>query len=293
MRAVPTTKTVPVTIFGWFIVSLALPASVAAAKLQPQTLQAWDEYKRLTEARIQRELESSDGLLVRDFLEERDRSDIRSSLASGDIFVKKLTTSNEEGGKIKIPKGLVHHWYGILFLPGTELDAVLAWSQDYDNRQNEFENVEESRLLSRRGDVFEIFLRLRQEKMIKVHYNTEHRVIYRRIDEDAATSRSESTRIAELKDAGTDGERERPVGNDRGFLWRLASYWRFQQTSEGVVVECESISLSRTFPWPLRWFVRPLLDSVPRESLEAALRPMHGALAEAEKPTTETAESQK
>jgi len=40
-------------------------------------------------------------------------------------------------------------------------------------------------------------------------------------------SRSYSTRIAEVEDAGTPEERERQVGDDHGYLWRLYTYWRF------------------------------------------------------------------
>ena len=49
--------------------------------------------------------------------------------------------------------------------------------------------------------------------------------------------------------------------------------------ASGVVVECESISLSRTIPVAFRWVVKPFIESVPRESLEAALRPMRDAFA--------------
>ena len=95
-----------------------------------------------------------------------------------------------------------------------------------------------------------------------------------------ASSRSEATRIAELDDPGKDREREKKPGvEDRGYLWRLNSYWRFKQVPEGVVVECESISLSRTIPIAFRWVVKPFINSVPRESLEAALRPMREAFA--------------
>ena len=41
-----------------------------------------------------------------------------------------------------------------------------------------------------------------------------------------------------------------------------------------MVVECESLSLSRGVPAALRLFVGPLLDSVPRESLESTLLPI-------------------
>ena len=266
-------------VLRWLVVSCFFSSPAPAAKLQAQTLEAWEQYRSLTEARIAHELDSRDLFLVRDFLPESDAAAIRKVLEAGDIFIRSLKTRNEEGGNIKIPRGLVHHWYGSLLLRGAELDDVLSWVQDYENHQNYFAEVEDSRLVSRQGDVFDIFLRLRRKKVITVHYNTEHQVAYNRHGPDAVTSRSASTRIAELVHPGTEREREKSVENDRGYLWRLNSYWRFQQVPKGVIVECESIGLSRTVPLAIRWIVKPFITAVPRESLEAALGPFRDAFA--------------
>ena len=204
-----------------------------------------------------------------------------ASIAGGtrtcDTSIEKFETPNEEGGEIKIPKGLVHHWYGAVLVRGATLEDVLSWEQDYDNHASYFDEVEESRLVAHQGDDYDIFLRLRRKKVITVHYNTEHHVTYRRHGPKEATSHSTSTRIAEVENPGTPREREKPLENARGFMWRLNSYWRFQETSEGVIVECESISLSRTIPVAFRWVVKPFINSVPRESLESTLRPLRDA----------------
>lgn len=253
----------------------------AAAELRPETLQAWDLYKRLTESRIERELSSEEGFLVRDFLPESDAATVRAALASGSIPVLRMETLNEEGSKIEVPKGLIHHWYGSVFVRDAELEDVVAWEQDYAHHQDYFQEVESSRLISRDGDTFHISLRLRRKKVITVHYATEHTVRYRRLGDDRVASTSEATRIAELENVDTEREREKSVGNDRGFLWRLNSYWRFEAVSGGVVVECESISLSRTIPVAFRWVVKPFINSVPKESLEATLTPLRDAFPEA------------
>ena len=99
-------------------------------------------------------------------------------------------------------------------------------------------------------------------------------VRYARHGPGLASSASYATRIAEVKDAGTARETEKPVGDDRGFLWRLNSYWRFEEAWGGVIVELESISLSRGVPVALRWLVGRYLDSVPRESIAATLEPI-------------------
>jgi hypothetical protein len=106
---------------------------------------------------------------------------------------------------------------------------------------------------------------------VTVHYNTEHTVIYRDNGPGRASSRSFTTKIAEIDNAGTPTEKEEPVGNDSGFMWRLNSYWRFREHDGGVIVECESVSLSRQIPYGLGWLVADYVESIPRESLNSAL----------------------
>ena len=238
------------TFVGWLIILSCVPTPALAAKLQPDTLSAWLEYKRLTEERIERELASTEGFLIFNFLLESDRVAIRSALDSSDTFIKKLKTRNEEGGDIKIPKGLVHHWYGIVLVRGAELEDVPRLVQDYDNHASYFEDVEDSRLVSHQGDEYEIFLRLRRKKVITVHYNTEHHVTYHRRAPGKVWSRSESTRIAELDNPGTTREREKPLENDRGFTWRLNSYWRFQQVPEASSSSASPSASAGRFPSP-------------------------------------------
>jgi hypothetical protein len=68
-----------------------------------------------------------------------------------------------------------------------------------------------------------------------------------------------------------EGGRELPPGQDHGFLWRLNSYWRFEERDGGVYVECEAISLTRNVPLGLGWLVNPIIRSLPRESLANTL----------------------
>ena len=73
-------------------------------------------------------------------------------------------------------------------------------------------------------------------------------------------------------------ERALPEGNDHGYLWRLNSYWRYQQVPEGVIVELESLSLSRDIPFVFKPFVRPLVDRVARESIRRTLESLRARL---------------
>ena len=98
--------------------------------------------------------------------------------------------------------------------------------------------------------------------MLTVVLNTEHEASYYRLSDERWHGRSYSTRIAELKDADKTKEQELPVGEDRGFLWRLYAYWRVEEVDDSVFAECQAISLSRRIPWVLGWLIRPLRANI-------------------------------
>jgi len=139
--------------------------------------------------------------------------------------------------------------------------------------------VKASRLLQRDGDKLRVFMKLERDATIMtVTYNTEHAVEYRRLG-TRASSRSVSTKIAEVADAGTAQEKEKKAGEDHGFLWRLNAYWRFEQMGDGVLIECESLSLSRSVPFVVRPIVGPIANRIARESLERTLKSLRAYLA--------------
>jgi hypothetical protein len=224
---------------------------VIAATLTQAAQAAWEKYVRLTEARVEADL--------------RQETKVRPG---SDVLIERLETKDEKGKTIEAPGAMVHHWKGSVFVPGVTLASVLRFVQDYDQHYRFFKEVEKSRLLSREGDTFRISYRLRRTKFIvTAYYQTEHTVRYRSLGPAQAASRSEATKIAELDAPGTRNEREKTPQEDRGFLWRLNSYWRFTERDGGVIAECESISLSRSIPTGLGWLIRGYVESVPRESL--------------------------
>ncbi len=257
---------------AFLLVVTQMPA--LAADLTPATERAWRTYVELTERRIEAELDRADPFRVAEILAPSERSRCQAQMEAGEVCVVERVTSDEEGNRVEVPSGMIHHWYGSVFVPSISLERVLNWVQAYDRQKDVYEEVEDSRLLSREGDVFDIFLRLKRKKIITVHYNTEHEVTYGRHGEKRASSRSVATRIREIQDPGEANESELEPDNDHGFLWRLHSYWRFEEVEGGTFVECESISLSRSVPAAARWLVKRFLDSVPRESLETTLVPV-------------------
>jgi hypothetical protein len=243
-------------------------AGLSAAHLYPETTAAWNTYVSATETRIARELQSPNGFLALDFAP--DPSAARRALLSGDVVVDSMTTTGARSQAIDVPSALVHHWRGAVLIPKMTVPRLLAQLQDGAPPTRQ-EDVLQSRVLERRPDWMRVSLKLQRKKIVTVVYNTEHVVSFVRDGELRATSVSTATRIVEVADAGTPQERELPAGDDRGFLWRLNAYWRYQQTGDGVIAECESITLSRDVPAVVKFLVMPLIERAARESMTRTL----------------------
>jgi hypothetical protein len=239
-----------------------------AVDLEPKTLEAFNRYVQVTEARIDKEVARPGAFLHVEGLPEPQHAEAMASLRNGDIYIERLQSQDASGADIEAPDGLIHHWIGAVFIPGATLRQVLDLVQDYDHHRDIYQpEVARSRLIRHEGNSYQIYYRLREKKVITVILNTDHDVQYFPIDATHCRSRSVATRIAEVVDAGQPGEYEKPIGHDGGFLWRMNSYWRFEEKDRGVYVEVESISLTRDIPKGLGWMIRPFVTSIARESL--------------------------
>ena len=181
-------------------------------------------------------------------------------------------------GLIEIDGGLIHDWIGTVFVPGVTLDQVLALVQDYDRHKIIYPDVMDSRIIQRDGDHFKIFLRLKRKQVLTVVLDSDHDVQYQRLSKTAARSKSYTTRIVEVEKAGTPAERVLPPSASHGYLWRLDTYWRFEEQDNGVYIECEAISLTRNVPTGLGWLFEPIIRDLPGQSLERTLTATRKAL---------------
>ena len=174
---------------------------------------------------------------------------------------------------------MVHHWLGLVFVPGATLAEAVGLLQDYDRHADVYRPaVARSRLLERNGRSFSVFLRFSMTKVITVVVNSHHDAEFTSLGPTRAYSRVVSTRIAEVQDADTPTEKEKPVGEDAGYLWRLNSNWRFLQRDGGVYIQCESITLTRGLPFLLAAVIRPFITSIPRDTLTFTLEATRRAL---------------
>ncbi len=259
---------------------------VLSADLQPATVEGFDRYVKATEARIDAELKRPDAFLYIEGLREPQRGQVYATLKRGEIYMERLETRDASGHMLKTPDGLIHHWMGAVFIPCATLQQTLALVEDYDRHQDIYKpEVVRSKLVSRNGNDFKIYYRLRKTKLITVTYNTDHDVHYFPVDATHCYSKSYTTRIQQVSNADKPDESEKPVGHDSGFLWRLYSYWRFEEKDSGVYVECESVSLTRDIPWIVSPIVKPFVTDIPKESLQMTMGSTRRALLEKVSPT--------
>jgi hypothetical protein len=254
------------------VVAPGLAQKPPTVELKPETRSAFQEFVREREAAIERGRIKGQRFL---WLDEAGDGRLQRA-RKGEVVIEPV----REKGVIEIKGGMVHDWIAAAHIPKVRLDAVLKTIQNYENHKNLFQpEVIDSKLLQRSGQDYSIHLRLLKKKIITVVLKTDHQVRYFPLDATRQHSRSWTTRIAEVDDAGTPGEKELPVGRDHGFLWNLNTYWRFQERDGGVYVECEAISLTRGIPLGLGWLVTPIVRELPRESLTQTMEATRRALA--------------
>jgi hypothetical protein len=263
----------------FFAACLALPLPVHAAELQRQTAQAYDRYIELTAAQVTAELAQSGPYLWVERLPPEQRAPDEEQLRNGQVVIERLDTL-DSGKTIPVPGGIIHHWIGTVFVPGATLGETLAFMQDYDHKTEYFKpDIVRSKILRHDGDDYFVLLRFYNKKIITTVIDTDQEIHYHVVDSTHAYSRSRTTRVQEVENAGKSDEKLEAEGHDRGFMWRMNTYWRFEQKDGGTYVECQAISLTRDIPTGLGWMVGSFVSSVPRESLTFTLTTARAALA--------------
>lgn len=209
------------------VLAAASASPASATELKTETLAAWNRYVKATESRLTPQRPVSLG-------------------------------TEPHGDAIGIPGGRIHHWRSAILIRGITVDALVHALMNPGTPPPQ-DDVLEARVLERSTDSLRVYLKLVRRTIMTVTYDTEHQMTFRRHGPGLATSRSVSTKIAEID------------GRDRGFLWRLNSYWRYIQVGRDVRVELESVSLSRDVPTVLKPVAGPIINRIARESVSNTL----------------------
>ena len=236
-----------------------------AAEPAPAAMAAFSSYVAAVETRLARQHQSQDGFLA--LPGSASQSEFR--LRRGESIVERVTPSTSA----ELPGALLHHWRGTAFAAGARVADFERVMRDFNGYPRYFSpQVVQANVLTQQGDRMQAVMRVRQQHVITVVMDASYDVMFGRLDVRHGYSISRSTKISEIDAAGTAAERALSADEDHGFLWRLNTYWTYEERDGGLYLEIESVSLTRSIPRGLGWAVGPFVESVPRESLEFTLR---------------------
>jgi hypothetical protein len=232
---------------------LPSPSAFSFPTLTPEATRAFDRY-----------VDSAEAAMAQDAPRFPDIAKLRG----GEVRIDSgAPPENIEGG-------MIQDWRGAMFIPKATIQKVKAVLQDYENYKRFYKpEVIESKQLAHQGDDYDVFLRLLKKQLwVTVVLNSEYHVHFSQPDPRHMLVVSRSTRIGEMVDPDRSLTDEEPSGRDSGFLWRLNSYWRFDEADGGVYAECRAISLSRDLPPGLGWMIKGFVSKFPKESMQNTLR---------------------
>ena len=250
------------------LVICLLKVNKVSAQAPLAALAAFNNYTGAVEARLAQQRRSRVDLVASSRSEETE-----ARLRRGDTIIEKLSPGEDDQ-----PEGaLLHDWKGTIFVRGATVADFESLMKNLSSYPQRFApQVTRAMILSphatKAPDHFTALMRVRQKHVITVVMDTTYDVLYGRVDAHRGFSISRSTKIAEIADAGTRKERALGPTEDHGFLWRLNTYWSYEERDGGLYMQIESVSLTRGVPPGLGWAIEPFLESVPRESLEFTLR---------------------
>ena len=259
------------------LIFLAVPGCLVGEEPSPRAVAAFNAYIRVTEAHLAEQRQSQSEFLAPTATIRQNQPRLRS----GDLIVEQLTPT----GGMKLPGALLHHWRGTAFVPGVTASDFEHLMKDFSAYSQIFSpQVLQAKLLMQRGSQFEIRMRVSQRHVIPVVMDITDDVTFERPSAGRGYSISRSVHISEIESAGTRSERTLNSSGNHGFLWRQNTYWSYQQRDGGLVMQIDSVSLSRSIPPGLGWVVRPFVESVPRDSLEFTLHAICDALRKQARP---------
>jgi hypothetical protein len=225
---------------------LAEPSAAAAS--------AFNSYAEALDHRLARQHESVGGFLA----------PVLSAPESGVLVVERLTPSAGS----EFDGALLHHWRGTAFAPGAKAADFDRLLRDVDAYPRRFSpQVLQATAIHTGKESMQLWMRVRQQHVLTVVMDTTYDLTFGRLDSRHGYSVSRSTRIEEVDSP-----------EQHGFLWRLNTWWSYEEQDAGLYLQIETVSLTRSIPRGLGWAIHPYVESVPRQSLEFTLRAVCNAL---------------
>jgi hypothetical protein len=252
------------------ITSVLAGGRSAVAEPSAEATAAFNKFADGVEVRLKQNHQSAES-----FFSPPLTPDLKKRLQQGEFVIDGITPTNG----LPLSGALLHDWRGTAFAPGAkaaDFERVMknfsAYPQIYSPQ------VLSARVLSQQGDHLQAIMRVRQKHVITVVLDTTYDVAFGQLDAQHGYSSSRSTKVSEIDSPGTSSEHALDAKDDHGFLWRLNTYWTYEEADGGLYLQIESVSLTRSVPGGLGWVVSPFIQKIPRESLEFTLRATSNAL---------------
>ncbi len=242
------------------------------AEPTPAAVSAFNAYCNRVESRLAEQHRSPNAFLAPP---ASSPNGAESRMRQGELIIEQLTppTGADLSG------ALLHHWRGTAFAPGAKAADFERLMRNFNSYPQHFSpQVLQAGVLTQDGNRMQAWMRVRQHHVITVVIDADYDVTFGRLDGQHGYSISQSKRITEIGSPGTSAERKLSASEEHGFLWRLNTYWSYEERDSGLYLQIEAVSLTRSIPTGLGWVIRPYIESIPRESLEFTLRSARNAL---------------
>lgn len=256
----------------WGLVLFLSAPCLSSGQATPAAISSFSAYSKAVESRLAQQHRSPNTFLVP---AASDPESAQMRLRPGELIIEKLTPATGAN----FSGALLHHWRGTAFALGAKATDFERLMRDFNSYPQHFSpQVLQARVVTQDGDRMQAWMRVRQRHVITVVLDTTYDITFGQLDVRHGYCISRSQRIAEIDGAGTGAERTLNPDEEHGFLWRLNTYWSYEERHDGLYLQIEAVSLTRSIPRGLGWAVRPYVESIPRESLEFTLRSACNAL---------------
>ena len=257
------------------LASLLLLSALTSPRIQAEAPTAanlaFDTYSRAVEGRLDRQHSDPATFLTTGAL---------PYLQTGKILLEDLAEPGTAHAPDETNLGAaIHHWRGTAFVPGATATAFELLLRNLDAYpQNFAPQVLHAAVLTTHGDHLQTLIRVREHHGLTVVMDTAYNTDFGRLDATHGFCTSHSTRIAEIASPNSPAEHPLSPADEHGFLYRLDTYWSWEQRDGGLFLQIETVSLSRAIPTGLGWLLRPYVQSIPRDSLGFTLTAARKAL---------------
>jgi hypothetical protein len=249
---------------------LTLTAAHHRARTEPTTaaVSAFDDYVHSVESRLAQQHRNA-------FLAPPLTPQDEQRLRKGELIIEPITPLTG----LPLPGALLHDWRGTAFAAGAKAADFERLMRNINAYPQYFSpQVLQAKVITQQGDHLQAIMRIRQKHVLTVVLDTSYDITFGRLDTQRGYSISRSTKISEIDSPGSADEHALSSSEEHGFLWRLNSYWTYEERDGGLYLQIESVSLTRSVPNGLNWIIQPFIEKIPRESLEFTLRSTCNAL---------------